>query len=214
MPLQILYQDSDLLAVEKPSGQLVIPGRGEGLGEPMLQELERTLGRKIWVVHRLDRGASGLVLFAKSAAAHQRLCGLFQRREMKKSYQVVVQGIVEKGGTINAPIKIFGSGRLGVHPSGKPSLTDYEVLKPLAGSTLLQVMPHTGRRHQIRVHLYSIGHPVMGDPLYGKDRPVGGAPRLMLHAWKLEIPREGQEPLRLESPPPADLVLNDKPRNL
>jgi tRNA pseudouridine32 synthase/23S rRNA pseudouridine746 synthase len=187
MPIQILYEDDHLVALDKPSGQVVIPGRGELTGEPLNRELEAHLKRKLFVVHRLDRGASGLVLFAKDADTHKHLSLQFEKREVKKTYLVLVQGRVEEGGKIEQPMKAFGSGRIGIHPQGKPSVTEYKIREHFAGSTLLEVMPHTGRRHQIRVHLYSIGHPVMGDILYGKDRPVGQAPRLMLHAWKLEL---------------------------
>ena len=92
---------------------------------------------------------------------------------------------------------------MGIHPDGKPSVTDYTIREHRSGSTLLEVRPQSGRRHQIRVHLYSIGHPVMGDTLYGKDRPVGGAPRLMLHAWKLEFKKPNGEILSLVDDPPA-----------
>ena len=95
---------------------------------------------------------------------------------------------------------------MGVAAAGKPSVTEYKVREAQGDSTLLEVNPQTGRRHQIRVHLYAIGHPVMGDTLYGKDRPVGGAPRLMLHAWKLEFEKPGGERLELLDEPPGDFT--------
>jgi RluA family pseudouridine synthase len=203
MPIQILYEDEHLIALDKPSGQVVIPGRGEIAGEPLNRELEAHVKRKVFVVHRLDRGASGLVLFAKDADTHKQLNLQFEKREIKKTYLVLVQGRVAEGGKIKQPLKAFGSGRMGIHPQGKPSLTEYSVREHFPESTLLEVMPHTGRRHQIRVHLYSIGHPVLGDTLYGKDRPVGGAPRLMLHAWKLEFEKPSGGTLALTSNPPS-----------
>src|SRR5690242_16896817 len=112
MPIQILYEDKHLLALAKPSGQVVIPGRGELGGDPLNKELETYLGQKAFVVHRLDRGASGLVLFAKDAHTHKQLSLQFEKREVQKTYLVLVQGRVEAGGKIEQPIKAFGSGRM------------------------------------------------------------------------------------------------------
>src|SRR5579864_5604075 len=204
MAIQILFEDDHLVALSKPSGQVVIPGRGNLPGMPLLQELETHTGKKAYVVHRLDRGASGIVLFAKDAEVHRQLCLQFEKREVKKSYLVLVQGQVQADGQVATPLRAFGSGRMGIDSHGKPSVTDYKVREQYAGATLLNVMPQTGRRHQIRVHLYSIGHPVMGDTLYGKDRPVGGTPRLMLHAWKLELERTDGKSLELTADPPDD----------
>jgi tRNA pseudouridine32 synthase/23S rRNA pseudouridine746 synthase len=206
----ILYQDDDVIAVHKPAGQLVIPGRGLPSGEPLVAELERNAGRKIYVVHRLDRGASGIVLFAKNAAAHRHLSLQFERREVHKCYRVLVQGRLESDGSVDQPLHSFGSGRMGIQAAGKPSVTEYHVREHLKSATLLDVAPHTGRRHQIRVHLYSLGHPVMGDPLYGHDRPVGGITRLMLHASDLEWLDSSGNPKVLHADPPPDFeeILN------
>jgi tRNA pseudouridine32 synthase / 23S rRNA pseudouridine746 synthase len=144
-----------------------------------------------------------VILFAKDAEAHRRLSMMFERREMKKSYLALVDGRVAEGGTIETPLREFGSGRTGVDIHGKPSLTRYAVTEALASSTLLDVEPLTGRRHQIRAHLYSIGHPIWGDPLYGGTRPVAGAPRLMLHARRLAFSWDGR-PVAIEAEPPAD----------
>jgi len=95
---------------------------------------------------------------------------------------------------------------MGIDPQGKPSVTEYAVRESFPTATLLAVTPTTGRRHQIRVHLFSIGHPVMGDTLYGKDRPVGGAPRLMLHAWKLEWTAADGQHIAIEDAMPADFT--------
>ena len=204
MAPRVLYEDERLVAVAKPAGQLMIPGRGPGPGEPLNLELERALGRKVFVVHRLDREASGLCVFAKDAEAHRALCLQFEKRSVRKTYLALVLGEVAQGGTIDGPLKPFGSGRMGVGPAGKASVTRYAVRERLKGSTLLAVEPLTGRRHQIRVHLYSIGHPILGDPLYGKDRPVGGAERLMLHAYELELDSPGGSRLSLRAEPPED----------
>jgi 23S rRNA-/tRNA-specific pseudouridylate synthase len=119
----------------------------------------------------------------------------FERREVKKNYLALVQGSMYSDITINSAIREFGSGRMGVDPQGKPSSTEVRIIEKFSAATLLDVSPHTGRRHQIRVHCYASGHPIMGDPMYGKDRPVGGVSRLMLHAYQIKItdPVTGKE---------------------
>jgi RluA family pseudouridine synthase len=203
---QVIHEDASLLAVAKPAGQAVIPGRGLG-EEPLSLQASRRLGGKAFIVHRIDRDASGLVIFAKDAAAHRELCALFEGRLMSKAYLALVQGRVDVDGTVDRPIREFGSGRSGACPAGagKESVTSYRVRARGEPASLLEVEPETGRRHQIRVHLYSAGHPLMGDRLYGKDRPVGGVERLMLHAWKLEFDFRGQ-PYRLCCPPEDDFL--------
>jgi 23S rRNA-/tRNA-specific pseudouridylate synthase len=102
------------------------------------------------------------------------------------------------------PLRTFGSGRVGVDPKGAEAVTTYRQLEHLEGADLLEVAPLTGRRHQIRVHCYAIGHPVLGDTRYGAVRPVGGAPRLMLHAAELRLPQSEGEPLVVRADPPPD----------
>lgn len=188
------------MAVAKPSGQPTIPGRGE-IGEPLNRAAERRAGGRLFVVHRLDREASGLVVFAKDARTHRQLCGLFEARKVSKLYLAACLGELAGEGVIQAPIKEFGSGRMGVGAGGKRSITRYRLRRALKGASLLEVAPVTGRRHQIRVHLYSIGHPVLGDPLYGKERPVGGAARLLLHSLALDFGLPGIPELRAEPGP-------------
>jgi len=215
-----------MIAVDKPAGQLVIPGRPSRLGvasgnapgraqsgtgvpggdEPVNAELERTLGRKVFVVHRIDREASGLVVFAKDPETHRELSLLFERRMVKKTYLAAVLGWLDRDGAISHPIREFGSGRMGTGRGGRKALTRYRVLERLRRSSLLAIEPETGRRHQIRVHLYSRGHPILGDPLYGDPRPVGGVARLMLHAAGLAIPRPDGSVTALKCPPPPDFT--------
>lgn len=193
--IEIIFQDDHLIAVNKPAGLPVIQGRNLPPEiVPLINQLEKTQGIKLFTVHRLDRETSGIILFAKDAAMHRMLNLQFEHREIKKTYIALVDGIIDKDGRIEQPIRQFGSGRMGVSPKGKESITEYHILDTFDKSTLLQVHPLTGRRHQIRVHLYSIGHPVMGDPLYGKNRPVGGYPRLMLHSQSITFKHpEGNE---------------------
>jgi tRNA pseudouridine32 synthase / 23S rRNA pseudouridine746 synthase len=202
--LEVLHEDPRLIAVNKPAGQAVIPGRGLP-EEPLVEQVGRRLGAKAFVVHRLDRDASGLTLFAKDAAAHRALCQAFEARRVRKLYLALVLGRVDDGGTISQSLRAFGSGRMGADPRGKPCLTRYRVRACAGPASLLDVEPETGRRHQIRVHLNGAGHPILGDRLYGKDRPVGGADRLMLHAWKLEFELEGAS-YDLSAPPGPDFI--------
>lgn len=205
-PLDIVFEDDRLIAVAKPSGQLVIPGRGDDNSELLLEAVGRHLGSKPLLVHRIDRGTSGIVLFAKDADAQRKISFHFENRKIEKVYTAAVLGEVEGDGTIDSPLKVFGSGRTGIDPAGKPSVTHYKIIERLNGATLLEVRIETGRRHQIRVHLNSIGHPILGDTRYGSDRPVGGAARLMLHAKVLALPGFSKRPLRFEAPLPSDFT--------
>lgn len=187
----LLHDDADFLAAHKPAGLLVIPGRGPAADETLQRWAERRAGSKLFVIHRLDREASGVVLFAKTADAHRRLCRTFETRRVQKLYLAAVAGAVEKNGAVDRPLKRFGSGRVAVSDAGKPSQTVYRVRRAGRDATLLEVEPLTGRQHQIRAHLYSIGHPILGDTKYGRNRPVGGFRRLMLHALSLSFERAG-----------------------
>lgn len=205
--LRIVHEDARLIVVDKPAGQLVIPGRGEAQGEPLVDRVASHIGGKAFVVHRIDRETSGLVVFAKDGATHKALNGLWEKKEVRKVYLAWVKGPLDQpDGLLDYPLKTFGSGRIGVSPGGKPSQTRFKTLQLRGGETLLEIELLTGRRHQIRVHLYHIGHPVLGDPLYGQERPVGGYPRLMLHSYRLELPLD-DGPLKLSAEPPADFKI-------
>lgn len=184
--LPILYEDEALCAVDKPSGISSIPERDRTI-ESIVSLLEKQMGRKIFVVHRLDKEVDGVMLFAKTVAAHKYLNGEFFNRKVRKTYLAFVYGTMKDGhGSIEKPIRQFGSGRMGVdEEKGKPSRTDYVVLKTEGNYTLLRVFPVTGRRHQIRVHLYHIGHPIVGDRMYGDAATALRFPRLMLHAQSI-----------------------------
>ncbi|MDE2038638.1 MAG: RNA pseudouridine synthase [Elusimicrobia bacterium] len=201
MEPRIVFEDGEIVACDKPAGQPSIPARG-ALPPALSSALERALGRKLFVVHRLDRDASGLIVFAKTAAAHARLCAAFAGRKASKSYLALVEGTVSAEGRVDSCLRQFGSGRMGIDERGKPSLTLYRPRRGGRGCSLLRASPVTGRRHQLRVHFWSIGHPILGDRLYGRPRPVGGAPRLMLHACSLSL--EGLPPLAC--PPGEDFL--------
>jgi RluA family pseudouridine synthase len=199
--IRVLYETEDYIAVAKPEGVVSVAAAGErGLADLISPHY----GGKLYPVHRLDRGASGVIVFAKTAAAHRHLNGEFDRREVRKTYLAVVEGVPRSNrGQINAPVREFGSGRMGVDPKrGKPSSTGWKIAERLDGAALLRVSPATGRRHQIRVHLYHIGHPILGDLRYGDKARQEGYPRLMLHALALEFTLPSGEGVTVEAPPP------------
>lgn len=202
-PIPLVYEDDYLIAADKPTGLATIPERLDPQGQCLRRRLEDQLGRELWVVHRLDKEVSGLILFAKTAEAHRYLCLELENREASKTYQALVWGLLEGSGRIDAPIREFGSGRMGVDiQKGKPSSTWYTVIEANPAWSLVAVQPETGRRHQLRVHLYSQGHPIVGDPLYGEKARQILQKRLMLHSWKLRIRHPSGGWLECECPPP------------
>ena len=186
MPIELLYEDDALLVANKPEGIATIPERDLSV-ESLLIRLREERGEELLPVHRLDKEVSGVVLFARTREAHRELNRQFEQREVRKVYVAIVHGVVGPNrGRIDAPIRAYGSGRMGVdHRAGKPSETGYRVIERLPFHTVLETYPITGRRHQIRVHLYHLGYPIVGDMRYG-DRAIGQtARRLFLHAADL-----------------------------
>jgi RluA family pseudouridine synthase len=204
--LPILFQNDDVVAVDKPAGVACAHGReGE---DSTLSAASAGLGQRLWVVHRLDKEVSGVLLFARNAEAHRRLNRQFDMRLVRKEYFAVAHGAVRADrGTIRKPLREFGSGRMGVDARrGKKSLTAFSVSERLGAFTALTVRPVTGRRHQIRAHLYSIGHPVVGDGKYGDRGSQGKFGRLMLHARLISFDLPSGERINVESPLPADIT--------
>jgi len=210
IPLDVLYEDEHLVVVDKPAGLVVHPGAGTE--SPTLVEgllADRTLPPsddpvRPGIVHRLDKETSGVILVAKTSTALAHLQRQFAARSVEKTYLAVVHGVIAEGeGTIDAPIGRDPARpwRMCVRSRGRAARTDFRVLHRLRDSTLLLVRPHTGRTHQVRVHLQYIGHPVQGDPIYGDARRR----RLMLHAWRIAVqhPETGKS-LRFEAPIPAE----------
>jgi RluA family pseudouridine synthase len=177
--LTIIQETDGWVAVDKPSGMPTQPTRDRVTRS--LEELLRIRYRTIYLVHRIDTQTSGVVVFARTKKAAARLSQLFATREIQKTYLAVIEGTIESEVTIDAPI------------DGKEALT---IVRPRAGS-LVEAEIRTGRMHQIRIHLASIGHPVVGDRRYGSPRQ---ASRMLLHAWKLEHAELGE----LTAPVPAD----------
>jgi len=203
----ILYQDDDVVAAAKPEGLAAIPE--SDLAKPCLLGLLQTrYPTPLYVVHRLDKEVSGVILFARHAAAHQCLNDQFAARQVRKTYLAVLHGVVvEDTGVIEAPVRQFGSGRMGVDGArGKPAATAFRVLERLAAATVVEASPTTGRRHQLRVHFYSLGHAIVGDPRYGERNLQRRFPRLMLHAASLELHLPSGRPLHVACPPPPSFV--------
>jgi len=218
VPLAVLHVDEALLAVDKPPGRLVIPGR-KGGERTLQQELEEEHGR-LWVVHRLDRGTSGVLLFARTAEAHRTVNLAFDRREVEKRYLALVRGELPDTFRIEVPLAPARRGRMRPGRPGeaaaRPSATGFHVLERFRRAevtALVEAAPETGRTHQIRVHLARAGAPLCLDPDYGpRDFPADadGAPllaRTPLHAASLELrhPLSGGA-LRLTAPLPDDLT--------
>jgi tRNA pseudouridine32 synthase/23S rRNA pseudouridine746 synthase len=204
---QVLHEDAELLVVDKPPGLLAVPGRGDGEQHNLTVQLQRRYP-DAQVVHRLDQATSGLMLFARGAAAQRTLSMAFEARQVHKVYIAVVHGTVQADtGTIEAPLAADWPRRPRqvVDPAhGKPACTHWRVVGRSLGqgsdTTRLALQPITGRSHQLRVHLLSIGHPIVGDTLYAEDRPLH--PRLLLHASQLRLlhPGHGQM-LQFDSEP-------------
>lgn len=169
----MIFENDSFIAINKPAGLLSIPDRMQS--EPSLKDMLLEKYGNIFTVHRLDKDTSGIILFAKTEAAHKYLSQLFEERKIEKYYQGLVIGSpAQKKGTMDAPISEHPThkGLMVVHRKGKPSITDYEVLEDLKHFSLVQFQLHTGRTHQIRVHCKNMGHPLACDELYGDGKPI------------------------------------------
>jgi len=201
--LAVIHLDDHLIVLDKPSGLLSVPGKGEALADCLEARVQARHPQAL-TVHRLDRDTSGLVVMAMNAAAQRHLGLQFERRKLAKTYVAVVSGVVDAGeGEIDLPLIADWPNRplqKVCFEHGKPALTRWRVLDRGPCSTRLALEPHTGRSHQLRVHMKELGHPILGDPMYGD---AGSAPRLMLHAHTLELhhPADGHR-LVLEAPVP------------
>ena len=199
----ILFENDDILAVNKPEGIASVAERHEEK-ENLLSRFSSKAEGKLYVVHRLDKEASGVILFAKNAGTHRFLNEQFSRWTVRKTYVALVHGVIpEEGGTVDRPLRQFGSGRMGVDPDrGKECRTEFFVTERFRRTTLLRVHPLSGRRHQIRVHLYSLGHPIVGDRFYGDRAIQREFARLMLHAQGITFLIPSGDELTVEAPLP------------
>lgn len=203
IPLRILYETVDLVAVHKPSGMAFHPGHGhyyDTLSVQLDHQLKREgRGTCLHAVGRLDKDTSGIALFAKHPISAQRLHAQLREGQLKKTYRAIAHGSTPPAGTISTPIqrKAGVLNQMEIHPDGKSAVTRYECLRSSANHSLLQLQLESGRTHQIRVHMQSIGHPLAGDVIYGD---ADSCPRLALHAWMLRF----HDPFREET-----IVLTD-----
>ncbi len=216
IPLEFLYQDADIVVVNKPAGMVVHPAAGNPGGTLVnallyaVRDLSGIGGEiRPGIVHRLDKDTSGVLVVAKNDRAHQALGEQFSQRSLEKHYRAVVLGSMkEESGRIEAPIGRSQKDRkkMAVVEGGRPSVTEWTRLSSLRGATFLDVHLLTGRTHQIRVHMKSIGHPVLGDQIYApKAECAVRIPRLMLHAYSIEInhPVTGER-MQFTAPLPAE----------
>jgi 23S rRNA pseudouridine1911/1915/1917 synthase len=172
--LNIIYENDDFVAVNKEAGMLTIPDRHDDTQLSLYKLLTQKYG-KVFIVHRLDRDTSGLILFAKNEAAHKYLSQLFEQRNIEKYYLGIVRGSMPaKTGSVNEPIAEhpYHKGEMIISKKGKPSLTDYAMLEDYGIYSLVQFNIHSGRTHQIRVHTKSLGHPIISDTVYGDGKPI------------------------------------------
>ena len=208
--LPVVHEDDHLLVIDKPAGLVVHPGSGNWAGTMLNALLHHAPATgslpRAGIVHRLDKDTSGLLVVAKNEAAQTSLVRQLQARTVKRTYLALVRGKVAGPGTVDAPIGRHPTQRtrMAVVPGGKPAVTHYRVRRRFAHHTLLECDLETGRTHQIRVHLASVGHPLEGDPVYA-GRGARAFARQALHAWKLAFthPATGKA-AHFESPLPPD----------
>lgn len=169
----IIFENEKFIVINKPAGMLSIPDRIQS--ETSLKDILKERYGAIFTVHRLDKGTSGVIIFAKDAETHKQLSQLFEEREVEKYYLGLVHGKIQNDeATIDAHIAEHPgkNGKMITHAKGKPALTDYKALETFRTFTWVQFQIHTGRTHQIRVHMQHIGHSIVCDDLYGSPEPV------------------------------------------
>ena len=220
IPLVLVYEDAQVLVIDKPAGLVVHPGSGNPDGTLLNALLHRVPASsgvpRAGIVHRLDKDTSGLLVAAKTLEAHTSLVRQLQAHSVQREYLALVAGVPAAQGRVEAPIgrHPVARTRMAVVARGKSAVTRFRVLRAGAGWSLIQCNLETGRTHQIRVHMHSMGHPVLGDPVYGNAKLARGLPeaarnfsRQALHATRLELshPTTGER-LDFHAPLPADLA--------
>jgi len=223
--IEIVFENENFIVVNKPTGLLSVPDRTQS--ETSLKDLLKEKYGEIFTVHRLDKGTGGLIVFAKNTATHKQLSLLFEGRAVEKIYLGLLNGTLHPAfGTVNAPIQEHPTqkGLMTVRAKGKPSITDYETQETFKNYSLVQFQIHTGRTHQIRVHMQYLGHSLVGDDLYGdgnllylssikkhyhlsknqeNEQPIMG--RLALHSYKIKF-NLNEESFAFEAPLPKDFI--------
>lgn len=226
MNVDLVAETNDYWVINKPPGLLTIPDRHDA-GQSSLIGLLKKKYDEAFVVHRLDKATSGIMLFAKNPATHKYLSSLFENRHIRKEYTGIVVGkLLQEEGTIDAAIaeNMYRKGEMIVNKRGKPAVTHFKLLEAFPGFSVVLFKPETGRTHQIRVHAKEINHPLVGDPLYGSGAPVllssikrkfrlsknelDERPlfdRLALHASAIEFQEASGGMVRYEAPLPKDM---------
>lgn len=208
--LDILYQDDAIIVLNKPSGLLSVPGRTPENHDSLAVRVQSQLP-EARVVHRLDMATSGVMVMATNADTHRHLNRQFENRQVTKSYFAWVWGeVAGDNGKVDLPLICDWPNRplqMVDHEQGKPSLTHWQKVRVEAGNTLLKLIPHTGRSHQLRVHMLAMGYPILGDDFYAHPEALAAAPQLQLHAAELgfQHPVSG-EPCQFEAPAPFATV--------
>ena len=218
IPLDVVYEDDDVIVVNKPTGLVVHPAPGHPDGtlvNALLHHCGDSLSgiggeKRPGIVHRIDRDTSGLIIAAKNDAAHLALSAQLKDHSLSRTYECLVTGNMKQdSGTVDAPIGRSSADRkkMAVVPTGRRAVTHWEVVARYPGVTHLRCRLETGRTHQIRVHMAYIGHPILGDTVYGAKKPVPGLTGQCLHAVGLRFihPRTG-EPVELHCPLPPEFT--------
>ena len=188
-PLDVIHADHEILIVNKPSGLLSVPGKGPHLADCLIARVQVAFPQAL-LIHRLDRDTSGVMVFALTRHAQRHIGLQFEKRMTKKTYVARIWGVLEpKTGTVDLPLIVDWENRplqKVCHETGKLAQTDWRVLRSDANESRVRLMPKTGRSHQLRVHMLSLGHPILGDPFYtlGAARQYD---RLMLHSEELRL---------------------------
>jgi tRNA pseudouridine32 synthase / 23S rRNA pseudouridine746 synthase len=203
--LTIVHQDDDIIVLDKPSGLLTVPGK-----DPALSDSLETRVQARWpsakVVHRLDKDTSGLLLMALNKRALGHLGSQFEHRKTTKAYVARVWGeLTPDTGLVDQPLATDWENKPRQRidtERGRHSRTEWQVLEREAGATRVRLIPHTGRTHQLRVHMMSLGHPILGDAFYATGEALAAADRLQLHACELGFTHPDGTPMSFSSPPP------------
>jgi len=188
--LQVLHADDDLLVVDKPSGLLSVPGKAADHAD-CVEMRARQRYPEARIVHRLDMDTSGVMVLAMNPAAHRHLGLQFERRKTEKTYVADVWGVIAgNAGEVDLPLVCDWPNRpkqMVSHELGRPALTRWQVIKRDERTTRVRLFPHTGRSHQLRVHMLALGHPILGDRFYAQGAALSASKRLALHAASLEL---------------------------
>ena len=188
-PLSVLHEDAEVLLVDKPAGLLSVPGKGPHLSDCLMARVQAAFPDAL-LVHRLDRDTSGVMIFALTPHAQRHLGLQFEKRMTRKSYVARIWGVPdERAGLIDLPLIVDWPNRprqMVCHDTGKPAQTEWRLLRAEGETARVRLFPKTGRSHQLRVHMLSLGHPILGDPFYATG-PARDFPRLMLHSEELRF---------------------------